>query len=556
MRRFCALVLALLLAALAGRAEAQDLSGTLKKIRDTGSITLGHRESSVPFSYYDGRQQVVGFAMDLCYRIVDAVKAELKLPDLAVKLNPVTSATRIPLMANGTIDLECGSTTDNAERRNQVGFALTHFVAANRFVAKKSSGIASLDDLKGKAVVSTSGTSNIKQLTEINGKRGLDMRIIPAKDHAEAFLTLETDRASAFVMDDVLLASLVAASKDPSLYAMSKESLSAEPYAIMMRKDDTTFKRLADSALAGLMRSGEFERIYAKWFLAPIPPHGLTLGIPLGPELKAIVADPQAAMRAGQPAAKEQTGAPGAKRGMGYNWNWRIFFEMSPDGHGTYLDLLLDGAKWTVVTALLSWIMAMAVGVAVGIARTSPNTLVSGIATAHVELFRNVPLLVQMFLWFFVLPELLPKGLGTWLKQLPSAPFLTATIALGFFTAARIAEQVRSGIEAYPRGQKAAATALGLDRAQSYRLVILPNAFRMIVPTLTSEFLNNLKNTSVALTIGLIELTARARAMQEFSFQVFEAFTAATLIYVAINLTATFLARRLEAHLALPGQHK
>lgn len=554
MTRFCALAFALLLAVLAGRAEAQDLTGTLKKIRDTGTITLGHRESSVPFSYYDGRQQVVGYAMDLCFRIVEAVKAELKLPNLNVKLNPVTSATRIPLMANGTIDLECGSTTDNAERRNQVGFALTHFVAANRFVSKKSSGIASFDDLKGKAVVSTSGTSNIKQLTEINGQRNLGMRIIPAKDHAEAFLTLETDRASAFVMDDVLLASLVASSKDPSIYVMSKESLSAEPYAIMLRKDDAAFKRLADNALASLMRTGEFEKIYAKWFLAPIPPHTLTLGIPIGLELKKIIADPQAALRTAP--AKEPSGAPAAKRGMGYNWNWRIFSEMSPDGQGTYLDLLLDGAKWTVVTALLSWIMAMAIGVAVGIARTSPNPWTNGIATAYVELFRNIPLLVQMFLWFFVLPELLPHGIGTWLKQLPSAPFLTAVVALGFFTAARIAEQVRAGIAAYPRGQKAAATALGLDRAQSYRLVILPNAFRMIVPTLTSEFLNNLKNTSVALTIGLIELTARARAMQEFSFQVFEAFTAATLIYVTINLTATFLARRLEAHLALPGQHK
>src|SRR2546421_8326377 len=187
----------------AGPALAQELTGTLKKIKETGTITLGHRDSSVPFSYYDDKQQVVGFAMDLCGKIVEAVKKELKLAKLEVRLNPVTSATRIPLMANGTVDLECGSTTNNVERQKQVSFTNTHFLTASRFVSKKSSKLNSIDDLKGKSVVSTSGTTNIKQLTEANAARNLGVNIIPAKDHAEAFLMVETDRAVAFVMDDI-----------------------------------------------------------------------------------------------------------------------------------------------------------------------------------------------------------------------------------------------------------------------------------------------------------------------------------------------------------------
>ena len=190
----------------AGPAMAQELTGTLKKVKETGAITLGFRDSSVPFSYLDDSQKPIGYAMDICYKIVDAVKKELKLDKLEVKLNPVTSSTRIPLMANGTVDLECGSTTNNAERQKQVWFTNTHFLTASRFVSKKSSKIDSIDGLKGKPVVSTSGTTNIKQLTEANAARNLGINIIPAKDHAEAFLMVETDRAVAFVMDDILLA--------------------------------------------------------------------------------------------------------------------------------------------------------------------------------------------------------------------------------------------------------------------------------------------------------------------------------------------------------------
>lgn len=239
---------------------------------------------------------------------------------------------------------------------------------------------------------------------------------------------------------------------------------------------------------------------------------------------------------------------------MNYHWNWRIFFELSPDAQGTYLDMLLAGARWTIATALVSFVLALLLGSLIGVMRTLPTPRwARGVAQIYVEVLRNIPLLVQMFLWYFVLPELLPKAWGTWLKQLSNAPFVTAVVCLGFFTSARIAEQVRAGLGSLPRGQTQAATALGLSTRQAYTHVLLPQAYRIILPTLTSEFLNNLKNTSVGLTIGLVELTAAARAMQEFSFQVFEAFSAATLIYLAINLVATALARLLERRYPAPG---
>ena len=275
--------------AIAGPASAQD---TLKKIRDTGTITLGHRDSSIPFSYYDDKQQVVGYAMDICYRVVDAIKAELKMAKVDIKLNPVTSATRIPLMANGTIDLECGSTTNNLERQKQVWFATTHFVTANRFVSKKDANLKTVNDLKGKTVVSTSGTTNIKQATEINVEKKLGMNIIAAKDHAEAFLTVETGRAVAFFMDDILLYSLVANSRNPSEWVISADALSVEPYGIMMRKDDAAFKKVVNGAINNLYKSGEINKIYAKWFLAPVPPKGINLNVPMGASFKKVVAKP------------------------------------------------------------------------------------------------------------------------------------------------------------------------------------------------------------------------------------------------------------------------
>ena len=277
----------------AGTANAEDLTGTLKNIKESGAITLGFRDASIPFSYLDDSQKPVGFAMDICYKIVDAVKKELKLDKLEVKLTPVTSSNRIPLLANGTVDLECGSTTNNAEREKQVSFTNTHFLTASRYVSKKSSGISKIDDMKGKSIVSTAGTTNIKQLTEANAARNLGINIIAAKDHAEAFLMVETDRASAFVMDDILLASLVAGSKDPSIYTMSTDAFSKpEPYGIMLRKDDPAFKKVVDGATAALYQGGEGVKLYEKWFQQKIPPRGLNLNVPLGPELKNEFAKP------------------------------------------------------------------------------------------------------------------------------------------------------------------------------------------------------------------------------------------------------------------------
>jgi glutamate/aspartate transport system substrate-binding protein len=272
-------------------AIAQD--GTLKKIKDNGFITIGHRDASIPFSYYDDKQQPIGFAMDLCAKIVDAVKANLKMPNLQVKYQLVTSANRIPLIANGTVDLECGSTTNNIERQKQVGFTITHFLTANRYVTKKSAGIKSVDDLKGKTIVSTSGTTNIKQATELNTAKNMGMNIIPANGHPEAFQMVETGRAVAFVMDDILLYTLVAQASNPSDYVISSDALSLpEPYGIMMHKDDAAFKKVADDAMTAVYKSGEINKIYAKWFTSPVPPKGINYNVPMSAQFKNLIANP------------------------------------------------------------------------------------------------------------------------------------------------------------------------------------------------------------------------------------------------------------------------
>jgi glutamate/aspartate transport system substrate-binding protein len=285
--------LALAAAFCAAQANAEELTGTLKKVKETGVITIGYRDSSIPFSYLDDNQKPVGFAIDICYKIVDAVKRELKLDKLEVEFNPLTSSSRIPLLANGTIDLECGSTTNNPERQKQVAFTNTHFLTATRFVSKKTSKLNSIEDLKGKSVASTSGTTNIKQLTEANAARSLGLNIIPAKEHAESFLLVETDRAVAAVLDDILLASFVAGSKDPDAYVISTDAFSKpEPYGVMLRKDDPAFKKVVDDATAALYQSAEGQRLYDKWFMQKIPPKGLNLNTPISPELKHEFAKP------------------------------------------------------------------------------------------------------------------------------------------------------------------------------------------------------------------------------------------------------------------------
>jgi len=238
---------------------------------------------------------------------------------------------------------------------------------------------------------------------------------------------------------------------------------------------------------------------------------------------------------------------------VNYHWNWRIFWEPAPNGTGTYLDMLLSGLVLTIETAICAWIIALVSGAIMGVLRTLPSKTANRVGFVWVEFFRNMPLLVQLFIWFFVLPEILPNAWGLWMKQMSNAPFYTAVIGVGLFMSARVAEQTRAGINALPRGQKLAATALGLTTFQTYRYVLLPMAFRIIMPPLTSEFLSTIKNTSVAITIGLIELTGEARAMQEFSFQVFEAFTAATLLYLLVNIVVVTAMRYLERAIAVPG---
>lgn len=271
-------------------ASAQE--GTLKKIKDSGSITIGHRDASIPLSYLDDKGQPIGYAMDLCHRVVDAVKAELKMPKIEVKYQLVTSANRIPLMANGTIDLECGSTTNNAERQQQVWFTMTHFVTANKFVSKKSAKLNKLEDLKGKTVASTAGTTNIKQLTQLSADKSLNINIVSANGHPEAFQMVESGRAAAFVMDDILLYGLVANSKNPKQFAISKDALSVEPYGIMVRKDDVAFKKVVDAAMTKIYKSGEGAKIYAKWFTKPIPPRNINLNVPMSASLKKVMANP------------------------------------------------------------------------------------------------------------------------------------------------------------------------------------------------------------------------------------------------------------------------
>ena len=272
--------------------SAQELTGTLKKIKDTGAITVGYRESSIPFSYLDDKQQPTGYAMDLCRRVVEAVKTELKLPNLKVNLQPVTSSNRIPLLQNGTIDMECGSTTNSVERQKQVAFGPTYFVINVTAAVKKSSGIKQLADLNGKTISTTSGTTSVPLLKQYEKTKNAEIREIYGKDHAESFLLLSQDRTAAFIMDDVLLAGQIANAPNPQDYMIVPESLRQEPYSMMLRKDDPQFKALVDKTVGGIMKSGEIHKIYAKWFTSPIPPKNINMNFPETPPIKEAFANP------------------------------------------------------------------------------------------------------------------------------------------------------------------------------------------------------------------------------------------------------------------------
>jgi glutamate/aspartate transport system substrate-binding protein len=277
---------------IAAPALAVEPTGTLKKIKDNNSITLGHRESSIPFSYYDEQQHVIGYAHDFQMLAVEAVKRELNLPNLQVRYNPVTSQNRIPLVQNGTVDIECGSTTNNLERQKQVGFSDTIFIIGTRLLTRKDSGIHDFADLAGKNVVTTAGTTSERLLRKMNEDKKMAMNIISAKDHGESFLTLETGRVVAFMMDDALLYGEMAKAKRPGDWVVTGTPQSREAYGCMLPKDDAAFKKVVDAAIASAMKSGAAERIYAKWFMNPIPPKGLNLNFPMSDDMKALYRNP------------------------------------------------------------------------------------------------------------------------------------------------------------------------------------------------------------------------------------------------------------------------
>ena len=259
---------------------------TLDKVKQSGQISVAYRESSIPFSYLDDKAQPVGFGYEICMKVVDEVKKATGRSDLKVNQQSVTSANRIPLLVNGTIDIECGSTTNNAERGKQVAFATNYFYTGTRFLVKTAAAVKSLDDLKGKPVVSTTGTTNFKIIRNLNEEQKLGIDLLGAKDHAESALMVQTGRALAFAMDDILLYGLRASSQNPAELAVVGEPIQVEPYAIMVRRDDPAFKKLVDDTLAGLMKSGEFEKLYNKWFQMPIPPKGINLQVPMSKELR------------------------------------------------------------------------------------------------------------------------------------------------------------------------------------------------------------------------------------------------------------------------------
>jgi glutamate/aspartate transport system substrate-binding protein len=279
-------------AVIATTASAADLNGTLKKIHDSGSISLGVRETSIPFSYQDDKQAYQGYSVDLCLKVAQHVQKELGLASLKVAYTPDTAATRIPLLTNGTIDLQCDGASNTAERQKQVAFSPTVFLTGNRLLARKSSNIHSLADMKGKAIVSLSGTTNIKQIAELDNEQKLGMKIVTAAEHSDAFLMLESGRVTAYANDDIHLAALIANAKAPGDYAISDQAMSFDPYGLMFRRDDPAFKKAVDTAIVNLFKSGEIDRIYAKWFQSPIPPKGANLQWPIQPKLRAAFTHP------------------------------------------------------------------------------------------------------------------------------------------------------------------------------------------------------------------------------------------------------------------------
>jgi glutamate/aspartate transport system substrate-binding protein len=273
-------------------ASAQNLSPALQKIKDSGAITIGHREASVPFSYLDDGQKPIGFSLDLCNLVVAKIKATLGKPDLKVSYQAVNSSNRIPLVKNGTVDIECGSTANTIARQQEVAYSVIFYAPQFKWISLKSSGLKTTDDLKGKTVAVTQGTNTAQFVAKLNTEKGLGMKILQGKDHAESFLLVETGRASAFMEDDILLAGLKATAGSPDNYAFLTDAFPSDPYGVMMAKGDGDFKRLVDEALTEAMKSGLYDKLYTKWFESPIPPKNINLNFPQSDKLKELIKAP------------------------------------------------------------------------------------------------------------------------------------------------------------------------------------------------------------------------------------------------------------------------
>jgi len=276
----------------AATASAQELTGTLKKIKDTGKVVMGTRDSSAPLAYTLGGGQYTGYHVELCEKIIDTIKKQINAPAVKTEYTLVTSQNRIPLVENGTVDIECGSTTNNAARQKQVAFGLTTYVTEVRMAVRANSGLTSINQLNGKNVATTTGTTSVQTLRKHERATGIDFKEIYGKDHADSFLLLESGRADAFVMDDNILAGNIGNSKNPKDFVIAGEVLSVEPIAVMFRKDDPAFKKAVDDAIRGMMKGGELEKLYARWFLSPTPPRNVNYNLPMGALLKTLIASP------------------------------------------------------------------------------------------------------------------------------------------------------------------------------------------------------------------------------------------------------------------------
>ena len=529
---------------------------TLEKIKETETITLGVRDSSGALSFTTGYGQYDGYQVEICRRIASDIKSRLGLSNLKVKYIAVSSQNRISLVQNGTIDLECGSTTNTLARQRDVAFANSVFIEEVRMAVRRGSGISSIGDLGGKTIVSTTGSQPVQILRARARGVDIEFKTIYGKDHADSFLLLETGRADAFVMDASILAGNIANSRNPDLFEIVGEPLSLEPIAIMLRRDDPEFKSVVNKSIESLIAQGELPRLWNKWFLRPIPPNGRIMGLQLSEATKQAWETPS-----DKPAEQYRNfsieSATTHQGGMDFGifcrgiTTGRIMDDClgSRADHGdtTYLRWLLSAWRWTLVVAGIGFVVALMIGLPVGALRTVVTAKwLAGSLTLFTELFRNVPILVQVFIWYFVVPNFISL-----FKSVPA--YLVVSLGLGLFTAARISEQMRAGILAIPRGQFQAAKALGLSTAQCYRYVLMPVALRIIIPPLTSEAMNIIKNSAVAFAVSVPELTMFAMQAQEETARGLEVYAAVTMIYILSALSVNRLLNFVEIQTRIPG---